>query len=92
MVTVRYPSGAERSFPAGTLVGAAAADPAFPRTASPLVAALANNELLSLAAELAVSCSLAPVELGSRTGLTVYRRSLCFLLSLAARQEFPGRW
>jgi uridine kinase len=91
MVTVRYPSGAERSFPAGTPVRDAAADPAFPRTASPLVAALANNELVSLAGELAVSCSLAPVELASRTGLTVYRRSLCFLLSLAARQAFPGR-
>ncbi len=91
MVTVRYPSGAERSFPAGTIAGEAAADPAFPRTASPLVAVLANNELISLAAELTVSCALAPVELASRTGLGVYRRSLCFLLSLAARQEFPGR-
>jgi len=91
MVTVRYPSGAERSFPAGTPVQDAAADPAFPRTASPLVAALANNELVSLAGQLSVSCSLAPVELASRTGLTVYRRSLCFLLSLAARQAFPGR-
>jgi uridine kinase len=91
MVTVRYPSGVERSFPAGTSVREAAADPAFPRTATPLVAALANNELVSLAGELAVSCTLAPVELDSRTGLTVYRRSLCFLLSLAVRQEFPGR-
>jgi len=91
MVTVRYPSGNERSFPAGTLVREAVADPTFPRTDSPLVAALANNELVSLAAEIAVSCSLAPVELASRTGLTVYRRSLCFLLALAARQEFPGR-
>lgn len=91
MVTVRYPCGAERSFPAGSRVREAVADPAFPRTASPLVAALANNELVSLAAELVVSCSLAPVELASRTGLTVYRRSLCFLLSLAARQRFPGR-
>lgn len=91
MVTVRYPSGAERTFPAGTRVREAVADAAFPRTASPLVAALANNELVSLAGELVVSCTLAPVELASRTGLTVYRRSLCFLLSLAARQRFPGR-
>jgi uridine kinase len=91
MVTVRYPSGVERSFPAGTPVREAAADPAFPRTPTPLVAALANNELVSLAGELAVSCTLAPVELASRTGLTVYRRSLCFLLSLAARQQFPDR-
>ncbi len=91
MVVVRYPSRAERSFPAGTRVAEAAADPSFPRTATPLVAALANNELVSLAGELVVSCALAPVELASRTGLTVYRRSLCFLLSLAARQQFPGR-
>jgi uridine kinase len=91
MVTVRFPSGIERSFPAGTRVAEAAADPAFPRTVTPLVAALANNELVSLAAELSVSVVLAPVELASRTGLAVYRRSLCFLLSLAARQEFPGR-
>jgi uridine kinase len=91
MVTVRFPSGAERSFPAGTRVAEAAADPAFPRTATPLVAALANNELVSLASELVVSVALAPVELAGRMGLAVYRRSLCFLLSLAARQELPGR-
>ena len=67
-------------------------DPAFPRTATPLVAALANNELVSLPASPRQSClPPAPVELASRTGLTVYRRSLCFLLSLAARLQFPGR-
>ncbi len=91
MITVRYPSGVERSFPEGTLAATAAADPAFPRTSTPLAAALVSNELTSLNCPLRASCTLAPVDLGSRAGLSIYRRSLCFLLSLAARQSFPDR-
>ncbi len=91
MITVRFPSGAERAFPEGTLAATAAADPEFPRTAMPLVGVLVNNELMSLGCELRVSCTLAPVDLASRAGLSIYRRTLCFLVSLAARQAFPDR-
>jgi uridine kinase len=91
VITVRYPSGAERQFPEGTLAAVAAADPEFPRPPVPLIGVLVGNELTSLACPLSVSCELHPVDLGSRAGLSVYRRSLCFLLSLAARQVFPDR-
>ena len=48
MIFVRYPSGAERRFPDGVAVAEAAADPAFPRTELPTVAALAGGEVVAL--------------------------------------------
>jgi uridine kinase len=88
---VTYPGGRVREFPAGTTVGEAAADPAFPRTALPLVAALVNNEVVPLQHALSVNCTLAPVDLGNRRGIAIYRRSLCFLLSMASLRVFPRR-
>jgi len=90
-VRVTFPGGQVREFPAGTTAAEAAADPAFPRTALPLVAVLVNNEVVQLQHGCAVNCSIAPVELGSRQGLAIYRRSLCFLLSMAALRIFPKR-
>jgi uridine kinase len=78
-------------FPAGTIAAEAASDPAFPRTVLPLVAVLVNNEVVQLQHGLSVNCTLAPVDLGSRQGQAIYRRSLCFLLSMASRQVFPKR-
>jgi uridine kinase len=90
-VRVTFPGGQAKEFPAGTPVGEAAADPAFPRTALPLVAVLVNNEVVHLQHSLAVNSTIAPVELGSRQGQAIYRRSLCFLLSMAAPRVFPKR-
>ena len=90
-VRVTYPGGETKEFPAGTTAGEAAAEAAFPRTSLPLVAVLVNNEVVHLPHGLAVNCTIAPVELGSRQGLAIYRRSLCFLLSMAAPRIFPKR-
>ena len=90
-VRVTFPGGQSKEFPAGTTAGEAAIDPAFPRTPLPLVAVLVNNEVVHLQHGLSVNSSLAPVELGSRQGQAIYRRSLCFLLSMAARRMFPKR-
>lgn len=86
-----HPSGAVREVPTGTPVRDLVADPAFPRPALPLVAALANNEVVSLEHRLVVNSTLAPVDLASRAGLTIYRKSLCFLLAMASRRAFPKR-
>src|SRR5208283_955159 len=61
------------------------------RTALPLVAVLVNHEVVHLQHALAVNCAIAPVALGSRQGLAIYRRSLCFLLSMTATRIFPKR-
>ena len=90
-VRVTFPGGQVKEYPAGTRADVAAADPAFPRGALPLVAVLVNNEAVHLQHELTVNCTIAPVELDSRQGLAIYRRSLSFLLSMAALRTFPRR-
>jgi uridine kinase len=93
-MTVRVtlgPGGPVREVPAGTPAAELAADPSFPRTRLPLVALLANNEVVSTAHPLVVNTLLAPVDLASRAGVGIYRKSLCFLLAMAARRVFPKR-
>ncbi|MCX8013029.1 MAG: nucleoside kinase, partial [Rectinema sp.] len=57
----------------------------------PPVAVFINNELASLATTLNANCTLAPVYPDTPMGTEVYRRSLCFLLALAARELAPDR-
>lgn len=90
-VRVTFPDGRTKEYPAGTPASAAAADPSFPGGTLPLVAVLVNNEAVPLQHGLTVNCVLAPVHLDSRQGLAIYRRSLCFLLSMAALRTFPKR-
>ncbi len=90
-VRVLLPSGEAREVRAGTPVGELLSDPAFPTTGFPLVAMLANSEVVNLQHQLEVNTSLAPVDLASPAGVSIYRKSLCFLLSMAARQVFPKR-
>ncbi|MDR2111474.1 MAG: nucleoside kinase [Spirochaetaceae bacterium] len=56
-----------------------------------LAAAKVNNEILSLTAELDVNAVLEPVPLLSPEGMMIYRRSLAFLLAVAAWKRFPRR-
>jgi len=90
-VRVTYANGQTREFPAGTSVRDALAG-CPPRGGSvPCVAALLNNEVVGLGTQLTVHCSLDPVDLGSKAGTTIYRKSLCFLLAKAAKNVFPKR-
>ncbi|MDR1239999.1 MAG: nucleoside kinase [Treponema sp.] len=50
-----------------------------------------NNEILPLTARLEVNALLEPVLLDSPEGVMIYRRSLAFLLAVAAKDLFPGR-
>ncbi len=90
-ITVTFPSGISRRFPAGTTAGEILADPQFAHPASPIVAILANNALSSLSYPIDINCRVEPVLLASREGAGIYRRSLCFLAAIAAREVFPGR-
>jgi uridine kinase len=56
-----------------------------------LAAVRVNNEILPLNTRLSVNALLEPVLLDSPEGVMIYRRSLAFLLALAARDMFPGR-
>ncbi|MFQ3619478.1 MAG: nucleoside kinase [Spirochaetales bacterium] len=56
----------------------------------PVVACFVNNELTSLSYKLKFNALVRPVTLDSPAGVTIYRRSLCFLLTVAARELYPG--
>jgi len=90
-VRVTFPGGQAKEFPAGTPAGEAAGDSLFPAPSLPIVALQVNHEVVDLQHALSVNCAIAPVEIGSRQGVTIYRRSLCFLLSMAASRALQRR-
>ena len=62
---------------------------AFEDAAVPIVAALINNKLYELANPVLRDVKVAPVSIGHSDGMRIYRRSLVFLLVVAAHQLFP---
>ncbi|MDY4889069.1 MAG: nucleoside kinase [Sphaerochaetaceae bacterium] len=58
---------------------------------NPVVAGLANNEILPLSARLNRSFDLEIVNLFSELGKRIYRTSICFLLTYAIKILFPKR-
>ncbi len=88
-INVTYPNGDVVACPFGIeateLVGH------FGELKAPLVAVLVNNELRPIESRLIVNCTLEPVTIDTTPGASTYRRSLCFLLAIAARETFPGR-
>lgn len=88
-INVGYASGGGGSYPSGVKAGDAIA-PLGPFS-WPLAAVLANNELRSLDSPLVTDCILEPVTIDTSQGAATYRRSLCFLLAITARELFPNR-
>ncbi|HPE90228.1 MAG TPA: nucleoside kinase [Spirochaetia bacterium] len=89
LVTIRYPSGRPLDFPSGIKVSEAIAG--FGPLERPLAAVLVNNELQSLDAHVLTNCAMEPITIDSAQGAFSYRRSLCFLAAIAARDLFPER-
>lgn len=56
----------------------------------PLIAAYFNNELYSLNSCVEVNGRAKPVFLNTTVGIRLYRRTLCFVLEMAARELFPS--
>ncbi|MDR1419811.1 MAG: nucleoside kinase [Treponema sp.] len=50
-----------------------------------------NNEILPLSATIEVNAEVEPVLLEAPEGVMIYRRSLAFILAIAARELFPER-
>ncbi len=88
-LSVSFPDGSKDIKPYGVRV--ADLVPRLGQFKLPLVAALVNNELCSVFERLEVNCRIEPVLLNSVQGAAVYRRSLCFILAIAARELFPNR-
>jgi uridine kinase len=60
-------------------------------TENTIVALRVNNEIRPLKTRLTVNSVLEPVLRSSPEGVAIYRRSLSFLLALAARKIFPSK-
>jgi uridine kinase len=56
-----------------------------------MAAVKVNNEILPLSTRLEINAALEPVSLEAPEGVMIYRRSLAFLLAVAAREAFPER-
>jgi uridine kinase len=65
--------------------------PRFGKLSGPLAAVKVNSEILPLSTWLRVNAVLEPVPLRSPEGVSIYRRSLAFLLAAAAKELFPRR-
>ena len=88
-VNVTYPDGKVVSYPF-TVKASEALEP-LGRLPRPLAAVLINNELCPTDYFLTTDCSLAPVTIDTALGATTYRRSLCYILAMAAHELFPER-
>ncbi|MCL2479946.1 MAG: nucleoside kinase [Treponema sp.] len=65
--------------------------PEFGSLQGTLAAIKVNNEIVSLATPLEINATVEPVLLESSEGSAIYRRSLAFLLAVAARELFPDK-
>lgn len=90
-VYVSLPDGTTREFPHGTRVAHVLNETGYTVEGEPIIAVLANNELTSLYYRLDVNTKLEPVTMRTAEGQRVYRRSLCFLLAMAAQEVCPER-
>ncbi|MBN1699659.1 MAG: nucleoside kinase [Spirochaetales bacterium] len=90
-VAVRFPSGRSKEYQAGTIVRDIICEEEFSGTKYPVIAARVNNEITSFTYKIVVNSEIHAVRLDSREGTNIYRRSLCFLLSLTAKKLFPER-
>jgi len=89
-ITISFPSGRKKSYPSGTRVEEIFKDKEF-TPKQQVVAALVDKALVSLTYRLEVNSSIETLYLNTREGANIYRRSLCFLLTIAAKQLFPDR-
>lgn len=88
-ITVTYASGTTTLYPVGIVAGNALGGTG--PFAFPLAAVLVDNELKSANSLLEHDCTIQPVLTSSSQGAATYRRSLCFLLAIAARELYPDR-
>jgi uridine kinase len=90
-ISVVLPSGKETIVDAGTTTEQILSAPEFADDRPSIIAALVNNEIVSLSYNLEVNCSFQPILLHSRDGMIIYRRSLCYLLANAGKRLFKKR-
>ncbi|QEN03786.1 nucleoside kinase [Thiospirochaeta perfilievii] len=56
-----------------------------------IIAASANNKIISLHHELKSNCNIEPIYIDTIPGSRAYRQTLCFILSMAAKEVLPNK-
>jgi uridine kinase len=87
-VQVALENGPTASYPAGTPVGALLKAPCN-ASGLPIIGALVNNNVVSLAYPLNTNCAARFLTAGDPLGMRIYRNSLSFLLAMAVTKYFP---
>ncbi|GIQ85092.1 hypothetical protein KIPB_006712 [Kipferlia bialata] len=91
--TVTTPGGVEIDVPFGTRYGELLKREEYPAHADglPPLAVKVNGAIQPLARRVDINCTLEPVYGDSKHGADVYRKSLSYIVPIAARRVFPGR-
>ncbi len=90
-VNIKYENGKEIKVSYGTRVNEILKDTIDETTENPVIAALVNNELVSLSFKVEINAVVIPIRLDSTTGARLYRRTLSFILAKASVTLFPDR-
>jgi uridine kinase len=90
-VEIELPSGKKKKYGYATKTKDIVKDINHDNLSGLIVAVRLNNEIVSLSYPVTVNGRMEPVTLDSEDGTTLYKRTLCFLLAIAARQLFPDR-
>jgi len=94
-ITIRFPDGKTESCPRGSRIENWLIEnnlmEHFGNLSAPLAALKVNNRILPLSARLETNAVFLPVTADTSEGVSIYRRSLAFLLAAAARECFSGR-
>ena len=90
-VTVTFPSAKSADYPYGITIVDLLEDQEFGTIRENVVGALINNEVVSMTFKVEVNAAFKPLTMWSPEGARIYRRSLCFLLNIAAIEVFPNR-
>ncbi|MCD6122228.1 MAG: nucleoside kinase [Spirochaetales bacterium] len=90
-IKITMPSGKVKTYSSGILVSDIFKDEEFNNLKFPIVAAMINNDTASLSYRVEVNSSVEPLTVEHREGMNIYRRSLCFLLTIAAKEVLPDK-
>ena len=88
-VTVVFPSGTKKTVPYGTRTADLIEGSELASLSDSLIATMVNNEPTSLSYKIEYNATLEPITLDTSDGSRIYRRSLCFLLAMAAKEVLP---
>ena len=77
-ITISLPSGKKLVVPYGTRTAEVFSNPEFVDQKERIIGSLVNNEPASLSFKVEINAKVTSILIGSREGLRIYRRSLCF--------------